>query len=72
MRANHTFKMLQNKLLKRIYGSKKEHRAGSWRKLHNVYSESSILDEMGGACSTYEMRNAEAVLDGKPVGELPF
>jgi len=63
--------MFQNKLLRRLYGCKKQLVTGSGRKLQNVWSEPSVI-EMGGACSTYEMRNAYADLDGKPVGELRF
>jgi len=39
--------------------------------LQNVYSEPSAI-EMGGTCSTYEMRNAYADVDGNPVGEFRF
>ena len=65
-------RMFQNKLLKRLYASKKQLITGCWRKFKNVYSEPSVIDEMGGACGTCEMRNAYAVLDGKPVRELRF
>jgi hypothetical protein len=55
--------VFENRVLKRIFGPKKDEVTGEWRKLHNeelrdFYSSRSIIriikqeEEMGGACST--------------------
>jgi hypothetical protein len=55
--------VFENRVLRRIFGSKRDGVTGEWRKLHNeelrdLYSSSSIIriiqveDEMGGPCST--------------------
>jgi hypothetical protein len=57
--------LFENKVLRRIYGPKRDKVTGEWRKLHHeelkdLYSALSIIRviklrrmEMGGACSTY-------------------
>jgi hypothetical protein len=55
-REEHRLKLFENKLLKRIFGPKREEVTGGWRKLHseklhNWYSLPDIIrinDEMGG------------------------
>jgi hypothetical protein len=56
--------VFENRVLRRIFGPKRNEVIGGWRKLHNeelhkLYSSPSIIqndevkkDEMGGACST--------------------
>jgi hypothetical protein len=57
--------VFENRVLRRVFGSKRDEVTGDWRKmhneeLHNLYSSSSIIgysdqvkeDEIGGACST--------------------
>jgi hypothetical protein len=55
--------VFENRMLRRIFGPKRDDVTGEWRKLHNeklhdLYSSPSIIriimqeDEMGGACST--------------------
>jgi hypothetical protein len=56
--------VFENRMLRRIFGPKRDEVTGRWRKLHNeelydFYSSSSIIrinqaeeDEMGGPCST--------------------
>jgi hypothetical protein len=56
--------VFENRVLRRIFGPKRDEETGGLRKLHNeelhnLYSSSSIIrmmevkkDEMGGACST--------------------
>jgi hypothetical protein len=35
LRENHRLRVSENKVLRRIFGPKREERAGSWRRLHN-------------------------------------
>jgi hypothetical protein len=69
--------MFENRVLRRIFGSKRDEVMGGWRKLydeelHNLYSLPSIIrledeeDEMGRACST------NGILIGKPEGKRPL
>ena len=52
--------MFENRVLKRIFGPKRDEVTGEWRKLHNeelndLYCSLNIIrvNEMGGACSKY-------------------
>jgi hypothetical protein len=54
--------VFENRVLRRIFGPKRDEVTGEWRKLHNEelrdsYSSPSVIriiaDEMGGPCSTY-------------------
>jgi hypothetical protein len=40
--------MFENRVLRRIFGPKRDEVTGGWRKLHDKAKK----DEMGGACST--------------------
>jgi hypothetical protein len=56
--------MFENRVLRRMFGPKRDEVTGGWRKLHNeelhnLYSSPSIIrmikfkdDEMGGSCNT--------------------
>jgi hypothetical protein len=53
--------VFEERVLRRIFGTKRDEETGGWRKLHNelhrLYSSPSIIrmeDEMGRACSTNE------------------
>ena len=53
-------RVFENRVLKRIFGPKRDEVTGEWRRLHNedindLYSSPNItrVNEMGGACSTY-------------------
>jgi hypothetical protein len=58
--------VIENRVLRRIFGPRREEVTGDWRKLHNeelhkLYSSPDIIrmiqvkeDEMGRACSTNE------------------
>jgi hypothetical protein len=61
----HILRVIENRVLRRIFGPKRGEVMGGWRKLHNeevsdLYSSLSIIriinkdeeNEMGGACST--------------------
>jgi hypothetical protein len=68
-----------NRVLRSIFGPKREELAGGWwrlhdedfitRKLHQVKGD-QIKDAMDGACSTHrDMRNAYNILVGEPEGK---
>jgi hypothetical protein len=74
-----------NKVLRRIFGPKRDEVTGEWRKLHNeelrdLYSSPSIIRiiksmRMGWAGHVARMgekRNAYRVLVGKPEGKRPL
>jgi hypothetical protein len=58
-------KVFENRVLRRIFGPKRDEVAGDWRKLHNeelrdLYSSPSTIRiiksrrmKLGGSCSTY-------------------
>jgi hypothetical protein len=64
LREEHRLRVFENRVLRRIFGPKRDEVTGSWRKLHNeelrdLYSSPSKIriikfeeDEMDGACST--------------------
>jgi hypothetical protein len=48
LRVEHRLRVLENRVLRRIYGPKKDEVTGEWRKLHNkelrdLYSSPSII-----------------------------
>jgi hypothetical protein len=61
LREEHRPRVFENRVLRRIFGPKRDEVTGDWRKLqneelHNLYSSPNINqikeDEMGRACST--------------------
>jgi hypothetical protein len=62
--------VFENRVLRRIFGSKRDEVTGDWRKLHNeelhnLYFSSNIT--IINSCSTYwEMRNTYMILVGTP------
>jgi hypothetical protein len=71
--------VFENRVLRRMFGPKRDEVTGGWRKLHNAhfarYNENDQLkeDEMGRECSTNgEKRNAYRTLVGKPEGKRPL
>jgi hypothetical protein len=66
----HRLRVFENRVLRRIFGPKRDEVTGGWRKLHNDQVKE---DEIGGACSTNgEKRNAYKVLAGKPERKKPL
>jgi hypothetical protein len=71
--------VLENRVLRRVFGSKRDEVTGEWRKLHNEelndwYSLPNIgkieKNEMGGACSTYGRgENCTQVVGGEARGK---
>jgi hypothetical protein len=77
--------VFENRVLRRIFGPKKDGMAGGWRKLHNeelhnLYSSPSIIRiiksrRMGWARHVARMgekRNMYRILIGKPGGKKPL
>jgi len=75
--------MFENRVLRRIFGPKRDKGTREWRKLHNedlndLYSSPNIArvikeNEMGRACSVSgEGRDIYRVLVGKPEGRRPL
>jgi hypothetical protein len=77
--------VFENRVLRRIFGSKREEVAGGWRRLHNeelynLYSSPNIIRVIKSkrmrwseyvACMR-EMRNSYSILYGKPEGKRPL
>ena len=79
LREEHRLRVFENRVLRRIFGPKKDEVTGNWRKLHNeelndLYCSPNIIQiskqyQMGGACSMYRVRRGVyKVLVGKPEG----
>jgi hypothetical protein len=77
--------MFDNRVLRRIFGSKRDEVTGGWRKLHNeelhnLYSSPSIIRMIksrkmrwaGPVAQLGEKRNAYRILRGKPEGNRPL
>jgi hypothetical protein len=77
--------VFENRVLRRIFGPKRDQVTGGWRKphnegLHNLYSSPSLIritkvkeDEIGRALAGMgEKRNACMILVGKPEGKRPL
>jgi hypothetical protein len=77
--------VLGNRVLRRIFGPKRDEVTGGWRKLrneelHNLYSSPSMIRMMkarriklaGHVVRMGEKRNANRILVGKPEGKRPL
>jgi hypothetical protein len=63
LREEHRLRVFESRVLRRIFGPKRDEVTGEWRRLHNeelndlyitkYYSGNQIKEEVGGACSTY-------------------
>jgi hypothetical protein len=60
LREEHRLGVFQNRVLRRIFGAKRDEMIGEWRKLHieelhNLYSSSDQVkvNEVGGECGTH-------------------
>ena len=85
LREEHRLRVFENKLLRKIFGAKKDEITREWRKLHNaelhaLYSSPNIdrnlksrrLRWAGYVASMEQSRNAYRVLVGKPEGKRPL
>ena len=77
--------MFENKVLRKIFGAKRDEIIGEWRMLHNgelhtLYSSSSIIRNLkwrrlrwaGHVARMEQFRNANRVLVGKPESKRPL
>jgi hypothetical protein len=82
LREEHRLRLFENRVLRRIFGPKRDEVTGEWRKLHNeelrdLYSSPSIIritkSKMmrwpGHVARMGEKRNAYKLLVGKPEGK---
>jgi hypothetical protein len=85
LREEHRLRMFGNRVLRRIFGPKREEVTGGWRKLHsgelhNLYSSPDIIRQIksrrmrwaGHMARMREGRNVYRVLVGKPKGKRQF
>jgi hypothetical protein len=82
LREEHRLRVFENRVLRGIFGPKRNEETGEWRKLHNkelrdLYSSSSIIRTIKSRRMTWEghvarireKRNAYRLLVGKPEGK---
>jgi hypothetical protein len=85
LREEHRLTVFENRMLRRIFGLKRDEVTGEWRKLHNeelcdLYSSPSIIRIIkssrmrwaGHMARMGEKRNAYRLLAGKPEGKRPL
>ncbi|KAJ4427892.1 hypothetical protein ANN_23900 [Periplaneta americana] len=85
LREEHRFRVFENKVLRKIFGAKRDEVTGEWRKLHNTelhafYSSPDIIRNIksrrlrwaGHVARMGESRNAYRVLVGRPEGKRPL
>ncbi|KAJ4435878.1 hypothetical protein ANN_18498 [Periplaneta americana] len=85
LREEHRFRVFENKVLRKIFGAKRDEVTGEWRKLHNtelhaLYSSPDIIRNIksrrlrwaGHVARMGESRNAYRVLVGRPEGKRPL
>ncbi|KAJ4428334.1 hypothetical protein ANN_24353 [Periplaneta americana] len=85
LREEHRLRMFENKVLRKIFGAKRDEVTGEWRKLHNtelhaLYSSRDIITNIisrrlrwaGHVARMGESRNAYRVLVGRPKRKRPL
>jgi hypothetical protein len=85
LREEHRLRVFKNRVLRRIFGPKRDEVTGEWRKLHSeelyiLYSSPNIIRQMksrrmglaGHVARMGEERNVYKVLMGKPEGKRPL
>ncbi|KAJ4445651.1 hypothetical protein ANN_12334, partial [Periplaneta americana] len=85
LREEHRLRVFENKVLRKIFGAKRNEVTGEWRKLHNaelhaLYSSPDIIRNIksrrlrwaGHVARMGESRNAYRVLVGRPEGKRPL
>jgi hypothetical protein len=84
LREEHRLRVFENRVLRRIFGPKRDEMRGGWRKLHNeelhnLYSSPSIIRMIMSRSMRWadhvarmgERRNAYRILVGNPEGKRP-
>jgi hypothetical protein len=85
LREKHGLRVFENRVLRRIFGPRRDEVIGEWRKLHNeelrdLYISPSIIRIIksrrmrwtGHVAGMGEKRNAYRLLVGKPEGRRPL
>jgi hypothetical protein len=85
LREEHRLRVIENRVLRRIFGPKRDEVTGDRRKLHNeqfhnLYSSPNIIRmiksrrmrSVGHVARMGEKRNAYRILVGKPEGKRPL
>jgi hypothetical protein len=85
LREEHRLRVLENRVLRRIFGPKRDEETEEWRKLHNgelhnLYSSPDIIRQIrsrrmrwaGHVARMGEGRNVYRVSVGKPDGKRPL
>jgi hypothetical protein len=85
LREEHSLRVFENRVLRRIFGPKRNEVTGEWRKLHNeelhnLYSSPDIFRQVksrrmrwaGHVARMGEQRKMYKVLVGKPEGKRPL
>jgi hypothetical protein len=85
LREEHRLNVLENRVLRRIFGPKRDGITGGWRKLHSeelrtMYLSPNIIRIIksrrmkwaGHVARMGEKRNAYRILVGKPEGKIPL
>jgi hypothetical protein len=85
LREDNRLRVFGNRVLRRLFGPKRDEVTGEWRKLHNeelhiLYSSPNIFRQIksrrmrwaGHAARMGEERNVYGVLMGKPEGKRPL
>jgi hypothetical protein len=85
LREEHTLRVFENRMLRKLFGGKTDGVTGGWRKLHNeelhnLYSSPSIIRITqsrrmrwaGHVARMGEKRNVYRLLVGKPEGKRPL
>jgi hypothetical protein len=85
LREEHRLRVSENRVLRRIFGPKRDEMTGGWRKLHNeelhgLYSSLSIIRVIkarrirwaGHVARTGKVRGAYNILVGRPEGRRPL
>ena len=85
LREEHRLRVIENKILRKIFGAKEDEITGEWRKLHNfelrvLYSSPDIISNLksrrlrsaGHVARMEQSRNAYRVFVGEPEGKGPL
>ncbi|KAJ4433706.1 hypothetical protein ANN_16017 [Periplaneta americana] len=85
LREEQRLRVFENKVLRKIFGAKRDEVTGEWRKLHNaelhaLYTSPDIIRNIksrrlkwaGHVARMGEFRNAYRVLVGRPEGKIPL